>query len=132
MCGLLSLSSLFPDKGLNRSCIPVLVVHLDNRPANTDVFRGYLELCRSKRSHGFGHRRNFSSEDAVIRSGHTDVALKCGSIRKNTSVCCGDVGVRAKDCCYASVKLATQELFIAGRFIEKVNQKHSYVSVDPL
>src|SRR5437762_2009725 len=95
-------------------------ISFDNGPAQSHVVGCNLELRGLKRDRRFEYAVNAAAQDASVRAGHADVALKGSAARKNLLVCGRHMRMRAEHRRHAAVEIATHELFVARRFGMKI------------
>ena len=70
----------------------------------------------------FQHAIDAAAEDAVVRAGHADVALKRRAAGKDLLVGGGHVRVRAEHGGDAAVEIAAHELLVAGGFGVEIDE----------
>ena len=86
-----------------------------------------MEVVGIKREGCFQDGFDFSPEDAVVRSGHTDIALEGSAFGKDLFIGGGDMGMRPEDRADFAIEKVSHRLFIAGGFGVQIDQSDSNV-----
>ena len=99
-------------------------IDFNQRGRHADIAGGDLEMGGVERQRRFQHAIDAAAQNAIVRAGHADVALKRGAAGQDTFVGGGDVGMRAQHGASTAVEIAAHQLHVAGRFGVKIDEDH--------
>lgn len=81
-----------------------------------------LECPGLERDGRFQDALNVSPDNAIVRSGHANIALKSSSAGQDLFIGCGDMRMCPNDCRDFSIKVAADQLLITGCFGVKIQK----------